>query len=56
MRETDMKANRFSLSRFFHEDGLWYVETREGKSGPFHRREDAVQHLEQLKRMNGDKS
>lgn len=41
---------RTLLNRFFHHEGKWYVEAREGRQGPFFRREDAVAYLERHKR------
>ncbi len=50
MREPRVKARRHRLSRFFLDSGFWYVELRQGRLGPFHRYEQALQSLEQFKR------
>lgn len=50
MVEPRVKTCRFRLSRFFLDGGFWYVELREGRSGPFHCYEQAMRFLEQFKR------
>ncbi len=51
MRELHGKSKRFRLSRFFHDGGLWYVELREGRRGPFLAFDQAVRFLERFKRQ-----
>jgi hypothetical protein len=50
MSGTVRSTRRQALNRYFHKEGKWYVETREGQQGPFLRREEAVAHLEKQKR------
>ena len=50
MSDSEARSRRHALNRFYHQGGKWYVEAREGRQGPFFRREEAVAHLERHKR------
>lgn len=52
MSNSGGKVRRHALNRFYHHEGKWYVEAREGRQGPFLRREEAVAHLERHKRRH----
>lgn len=53
MSEAGQKVRRQILNRFYHLGGKWYVEAREGRQGPFFRRDEAVAHLERHIRRHG---
>ncbi|MGE0371979.1 MAG: DUF6316 family protein [Gammaproteobacteria bacterium] len=55
MNGTVRSTRRQTLNRYYHKDGKWYVETREGIQGPFVRREEAVAHLDKHKRKHVSK-
>lgn len=52
MSDAGGRTRRHVLNRFYHQGGKWYVEAREGRQGPFSRREEAVAHLERHKRRH----
>lgn len=53
MSTPESRTRRHRLNRFFHEGGKWYLDAREGRQGPFIRREEAVAYLERHKRKYG---
>jgi hypothetical protein len=55
MSDAEGRVRRHALNRFYHLDGKWYVEAREGRQGPFSRREEAVAYLEKHKRRHRGK-
>lgn len=52
MSDAEGRVRRHALNRFYHLEGKWYVEAREGRQGPFSRREEAVAYLEKHKRRH----
>ncbi len=52
MSDAEGRVRRHALNRFYHQEGKWYVEAREGRQGPFSRREEAVAYLENHKRRH----
>lgn len=52
MSDAEGRVRRHALNRFYNQEGKWYVEAREGRQGPFSRREEAVAYLQQHKRRH----